>query len=293
MKKIFVVAMAIVMSTFGLSAANAATATAGASSGAIAGASSGGNNLSTIINGGKAAKIPVGTPGTTIAPVSPPQLFGAGGTTSVERGVSLTLWYSDVCAPVATRNNVLQPSEALGTNYAEKHSPSYKTDVTFIPTQYLRSEAKKGVTGYGRVQEVESSRILFRAPKGKYTCLGLMTVTAKKGQSVPLSIIISDAQRYALDNMDGFRNVLLVSLPGTIGNAGGVSNEGTGMSFNPGLAIANVATAGMLGIGFSDTKGSAVKTAQLGTTFVVVSDTTKDQKNSFSFKGSGFNGLYK
>ncbi len=235
----------------------------------------------TIIQAGKPTRIPVGVPSAVTPSVAVPQLFGARGQTTEVRGVPLTLAYLNSCQPVATRKYPLLDVFATGI--------SEKTRLVFSPNQeyYLkRKQVANNADEYGGdnsnyattvFQQVETARVGFSRTSEKYTCLGIITVTVKKGKQAPLSTILSDTRDYALQDMKGFRNVYFISVPEAIAAAGGVSTSGSGFSVSPGIlsAATNLLTAGTLSAGYSNSGGNTGATSRLGATFFVLSPTTK------------------
>ncbi len=273
-------------------AGNVASASSHAGASSYSGSFSNGNNLkstlnssltggsfsnTTVIQAGKPTHIPVGVPNAVTAPVAVPQLFGARGQPTAVRGVPLTLSYLNSCQPVATRKHPLLDVFATGA--------SEKTQIVFSPNQAYYSARGKATKEYNNdnynqptFQLVETARVGFSHVAGEYTCLGIVTVTAKKGQQIPLSTVLSDTRDYALKHMEGFQNVYFISVPEAIAAAGGVSTSGSGFSVSPGIisATTNLLSAGTLSAGYSNSGGNTAATARLGATFFVLSPTTKN-----------------
>lgn len=230
----------------------------------------------------QASKIPPSTPLPVVPGVPVPQIFGGLNAPATVSGIPLILKYLDDCQPVATRKNKLQVKFSDGA--------SEKTAISFMPNQDYQDKREVIVTKQDQlqknwdgnpsyvsdsvVQPVETVRISFPTQAKKYTCLGILTVMAKKKESgVPFTAILSDAQIYPLENMTGYKNILLVSVRDAIATALGVGNSGSGISVAPGISAlaTNALTAGALSLGYSSGTGGTFSDSQIGTTFLVLS----------------------
>ena len=230
------------------------------------------------IQGGVPPKIPVGVPGAVVPQAPMPQIFGGLNQPTTVTGIPLILEYLDACKPVATRGNELEDVFAEGASGKTKiiFSPDqdYKNKRTVIVT---KQQVWGGTVSDSAVQQVESVAAGFPEKAGRYTCLGVLTVVAKKGaHDVPFTTVLSDARIYPLRQMEGFKNVVLVSVKESIAAALGVTTAGSGFSVSPGLsaAAANVLTLGTLGAGYSNGSGGTYSAARIGDTFLVLSPAT-------------------
>ncbi len=215
------------------------------------------NNLT--IQGSAPTKIPVSVPG-AIAPVVPSaQIFGGLNAPTTVAGIPLIMNYMDQCQPVATRANDLRDIYDEGV--------SRNTQIVFSPNQGYYDDR-------GNVnQEVESVTTVFPKQAAKYSCLGVITVMAKKdARGVPLTTIFSDARVYALREMEGFKDIQLLSVKDAIATALGVTTAGNGFSVSPGItsAAVNVLTLGALSGGYSNANGGTYSDASIGDTFLVL-----------------------
>ncbi len=167
--------------------------------------------------------------------------------------------YMDQCKPVATRANDLRDIYDEGV--------SRNTQIVFSPNQgYYDDRAKAN-------QEVESVTTVFPMQAAKYACLGVITVMAKKdARGVPLTTIFADARVYALREMEGFKDIQLLSVKDAIATALGVTTAGNGFSVSPGItsAAVNVLTLGALSGGYSSGNGGTYSDASIGDTFLVL-----------------------
>ena len=236
------------------------------------------NRTSLTIQGGEPPKIPVGVPGTVVPQVPTAQIFGGLNAPATVTGIPLIMEYLNACQPVATRADPLEDIFAEGA--------SGKTKIVFSPDQdyagkksviVTKEKVWGGTVTTSIVQQVESVTAAFPQTAGKYTCLGVLTVMAKRNEhGVPFTTIVSDARIYPLKEMKGFKNVVLVSVKEAIAAALGTTTAGNGFSVSPGLsaAAANVLTLGTLSAGFSNGSGGTYSDANIGDTFLVLSPTT-------------------
>ena len=236
------------------------------------------NQTSLSIQGSKPATIPIGVPGSVVPQVPSAQIFGGLNQPTTVTGIPLVLEYLDACQPVATRGNELQDVFAEGAS--KRTRIVFSPDQDYTNKQSVITTTRKGWGGpitESEVQPIESVSATFPQKAGKYTCLGVLTVMAKKGeQGIPLTTILSDARIYPLREMSGFKNVLLVSVKEAIATALGVTTAGNGFSISPGItaAAANALTLGMLSGGYSNGSGGTYSDASIGDTFLVLSPTT-------------------
>ncbi len=194
-----------------------------------------------------------------INPSAPPevQLYELSAT-AVEKGIDLTLFYNETCKPVNSKEFPLESRE-------EKIK---KIQIIFTPHQnYLKEE--KGEEKTKAINEVRTE-----LPKEKVKCLGILNIESVAKKNIPLSQIYGEAGNYILSNLKGFERIYLVDAKNAIAAARGVSNSGFGASFAPGQSWLLGQATGVIGGGLSYGSGNASNATRLGTTFIVLGESS-------------------
>lgn len=235
------------------------------------------NSLSLTIPAGEPTKVPavVPSPGTPSTPV--PQIFGTLSAPADVSGIPMVVDYlrRGGCAPVATRSHRLHA--VLGTG------ASGKTQVVFWPNQNYLGDREVTVTkddsGSYETSYPDVERVAVRFPQGaaRYDCLGILQVTAKEAGSGGFLVVMSDAQDYPFNNMRGFKDIVLVSVPNAVAAGLGVVNSGNGLSLGAGLvSMASTALSGGTGtIGLGVGSGETTPKATPGVTLLVLTPKEK------------------
>ena len=241
---------------------------------------------SLTVNGGEAAKIPLGTPVPILPGVPSAPIFGdTSQRPTNERGVQTVLQYLQDCQPIATREHKLNDVYVKGE--------SGKTQVVWSPNQaYYRNDvgnagvAKSKTDGMpwangtressDESDNAKTASVIFPEAPARYQCLGLITVWATPGSQIAFTTVVADARSYVLDNPMPSGNVYLLSVSEAIAAADAMNASGGGIGVSPGGAISptNLLSILSLGIGYNKGSGNTSVSSALGDTFYVLSPST-------------------
>lgn len=203
---------------------------------------------------------------------SVPQLFGTPDTTVNEKGINLTLYYSQICPSRAIRGY-----DQVTRSYK---GASGNTTITFTPHLNYAKAIKKPADPWNdlpadknkEVQEVTSEF----GKSGHYICLGIVTISAmdKNASDVTLATILSDATLFPIKEMEGFERISLAAPHDpyeVIANTKGVDNNGRGYGVGVGLSkLFSSPVLGTLGGSASSNSGVTYPESKIGATFLVL-----------------------
>ena len=232
------------------------TANSGSASDASAGiyAPINGGTTTTNINSGETKIPPMVSPGPTPSMPNTAQIFSQLNAPASVTGIPLIQKYLDECQPVATREHELADEYSTGA--------SGRTQVVWSPNQAYYNTAKAD-------QSSETVKLLRQ--RGKYHCLGVLTVSAQKPETV-FTTVVADARIYPLRTLKGHKHVVLLSLNEAAATALGVTTNGRGLSLGSGILglASNMLTGGHAGIGYTGGSGDTYADAKIGDTFLVL-----------------------
>lgn len=202
-------------------------------------------------------------PPSGLAPTVPiPQIFQAPTIPAAAKAIPLSLTYMNRCMPVAS-----------GGDLEEMHvrGLSKNTDVVFLPhPNYLTTGE---VSEDGKRIGVGSVRVVFPEETGNYTCLGIMSVAARKKRAgkVQMFGILNDAQHFVKNKLSGFPDVELLCAQTAVGANIGMRSGGLAGALSPGLTKLGNNSSVLLSLlgGITGTNSNTYPGVQLGMTCIV------------------------